>query len=231
VRYASPGLFETLARKLARFAEDNSKAAADARPHLPEALNDRAQDNWELLVAIAEVAGGEWPQKAREAALVLSGGAEPDDSARTQLLADIRSVFEEKECERITSEALVGALNGMPDRPWAECNHGKELTQNGLARRLKAGIRSKNVRIGGLVPKCYEASDFAESFARYLDPPFQPATSATSNKFNDVDENQTATRENVVADGKRENYNEINAVAVVADENPLPGEMDEDFVF
>jgi Protein of unknown function (DUF3631) len=119
LRYACPGLFETLARKLARFAKDTMEGVAGERPRLPEALNDRAQVSWELLIAIAEVAGGAWPQKAREAALALSGVAELNDSTRTQLLADIRAVFEEKECDRLTSEALVAALVAMPDRPWA----------------------------------------------------------------------------------------------------------------
>jgi Protein of unknown function (DUF3631) len=49
---------------------------AEARPTLPEELNDRAQDNWELLLAIADAAGGHWPQKARQAALALSGEKE-----------------------------------------------------------------------------------------------------------------------------------------------------------
>ena len=38
-----------------------------ARPEMPEQLNDRQQDICEPLLAIADLAGGEWPKKARDA--------------------------------------------------------------------------------------------------------------------------------------------------------------------
>ena len=52
-----------------------------ARPALPEALNDRAQDNWEPLLGIADLAGGDWPKAARDAALELSVDAETEASS------------------------------------------------------------------------------------------------------------------------------------------------------
>ena len=33
-------------------------------PQLPDQLNDRQQDIWEALLAIADAAGGEWPARA-----------------------------------------------------------------------------------------------------------------------------------------------------------------------
>lgn len=36
-----------------------------ASPHLPDELDDRAQDCWEPLLAIADLAGGGWPVRAR----------------------------------------------------------------------------------------------------------------------------------------------------------------------
>src|SRR5262249_48902232 len=42
-----------------------------ARPDLPPGLSDRQTDVWEPLLAIADLAGGDWPQRARQAALVL----------------------------------------------------------------------------------------------------------------------------------------------------------------
>jgi hypothetical protein len=38
----------------------------DAEPHLPEGLGDRAGDAWESLLAIADLAGGEWPARAAQ---------------------------------------------------------------------------------------------------------------------------------------------------------------------
>lgn len=90
LRYAEPGLFDVLAAKLARFAEDYREAVRRTRPDLPSNLNDRAQDNWEPLLAIADVAGGQWPKWGRSAALKLSGSASSTESLGAELLADIR---------------------------------------------------------------------------------------------------------------------------------------------
>ena len=63
LRYAESTLFGTLARKLARLAKDHGTRVQRARPSLPKALNDRAQDNWEPLFAISESVGGHWPEQ------------------------------------------------------------------------------------------------------------------------------------------------------------------------
>jgi putative DNA primase/helicase len=152
---------------------DNAAAVAAARPALPESLNDRQQDNWEPLLAIAAVAGGSWPERAREAATAASK-APAEESSQMQLLLDIRDVFEEKNregegCQEIFSEALVTALLEMQDRPWGECNKGKALTQNKLARMLKPyGVATKTLRNGYAKAKGYERKDFADAFNRYI---------------------------------------------------------------
>ena len=48
---------------------------AAARPDMPLGIEDRNADVWEPLLAIAEAAGGDWPQRAREAAIALVGAA------------------------------------------------------------------------------------------------------------------------------------------------------------
>ena len=58
-------------RFLARWAADNKERLVDADPLIPEALNDRAMDNWRPLLAIADAVGGTWPERARNAALLL----------------------------------------------------------------------------------------------------------------------------------------------------------------
>ena len=64
---------------------------------VPESLHDRAADNWELLLTIADRVGGEWPERARKAALALSGnGAAEDGSIGVTLLGDIKAIFERR---------------------------------------------------------------------------------------------------------------------------------------
>lgn len=170
LRYAEPGLFDDLAAKLARFAHDYSEDVRRARPALPESLNDRAQDNWEPLLAIAEVAGGVWTDLARKAALKLSGADNPSQSIGTELLMDIQEVFDAKRVTRITTADLITALCGDDEKPWITFNRGKPMNPRQLARKLDGyGIKSKNLKIGyGDVKKGFDSNQFEEAFSRYL---------------------------------------------------------------
>jgi hypothetical protein len=60
-----------LRQQCAQFVQDHRDAIISAKPAIPAALNDRAADIWEPLLAIADCAGGDWPALAREAALAL----------------------------------------------------------------------------------------------------------------------------------------------------------------
>ena len=136
---------DDLASKAARWAFDNMEQIQAADPKTPEGLFNRDADNWRPLLAIAEAAGGHWPEWAREAAaLCCQVEGEEDGTQIELLLGDIRDVFAEKqpndvtEADEITSAALVGRLVGMEGHPWAEMGKSrKPLTQNRLARMLK----------------------------------------------------------------------------------------------
>src|SRR5262249_54081591 len=73
--------------KLAQSLDPHLDHLRDLHPDLPDQLDDRAQDIWEPLLAIADLAGGDWPARARTAALELSTGEErEDDSLNVRLL-------------------------------------------------------------------------------------------------------------------------------------------------
>jgi hypothetical protein len=121
---------------------------------MPEALHDRAADNWRPLLAIVDLAGGDWPQKARAAAQSLSTqGSEQDDQSRgVVLLAGIRRVFDNrqkkggKDWDRISSSALVDGLVDLPDRPWLTWTRGRPITTHAVAklRRVSASSRTRS---------------------------------------------------------------------------------------
>jgi Protein of unknown function (DUF3631) len=170
LRYADETVFEALRRKLARFAEDNFEAIGASRPTLPDALNDRQQDNWETLLAVADLAGTGWSEIARAAALKLS--AEKDDamSMATELLTDVREIFVELGVDRIFSTRLVSALC-RDDRRWSSHYRGMPITSVQVARILKGyGIGSKSMRIGQDNAKGYTKDQFTEAWTRYLPP-------------------------------------------------------------
>lgn len=171
-RHADKKIFTDISSKLARFAADHSLQVRQARPTLPEALSDRAQDNWEPLLAIAECAGTESVQRATEAALKLSGPNVESVSTGNELLADIQRVFESKGVTKISTTDLIRELTAEEELPWATYNRGKEISPRQLSKQLSFyGIKSKTVRFGVSTPKGYEYSQFEDAFARYLSPP------------------------------------------------------------
>jgi hypothetical protein len=124
-------------RKFARWADDNAAALKEAKPAVPSGLNNRAAMNWTLLLAIAEAAGGEWPERAREAAKQLTRkGRLPSDGIK--LLDAIRTMFAKTGKTEITSEALVAELRKDPTAIWADYNHGGPITQRQIAFLLSA---------------------------------------------------------------------------------------------
>jgi Protein of unknown function (DUF3631) len=140
--------FATLRRQAARWAADNFEKLTDPDPQVPEALNDRAADNWRPLLAIADLAGGVWPELARKAALILSGDAQ-DGAIGIELLKDIRLAFGND--DEIRSIDLVAKLTADPERQWAEWKRGKPLTQKQLGSLLSDfRICSETVSIPGL---------------------------------------------------------------------------------
>jgi putative DNA primase/helicase len=161
--------FATLRRKAARWTADNFDKLSDPDPAIPEALNDRAADNWRPLLAIADIARGEWPIRARDAACILSGEGHDAASINVELLADIKKAF--GDTDAIASADLVAALVSDPERPWAEWGkNGKPITQNGLARLLRHfRITSQTVHLAGRADaKGYRRVWFEEHWAAYF---------------------------------------------------------------
>ncbi len=160
---------DNAARRCARWAADNMDTLREIDPKVPSELHDRAADNWRPLLAIAEEAGGEWPRRARSAALSLTP-REDEGSASVGLLADVCALFDDQpDPDRISSQDLCEALINLEERPWGEWRRGKPLTPNSLARLLKPfGIRSTKLRFGSVTRNGYTRADFTDAFSRYL---------------------------------------------------------------
>lgn len=141
----------------------------DARPHLPTELDDRAAEGWEALFAIADLAGGDWSSRARQAALELSAGvAEEEESRGVQLLRDIKAAFGDREV--MSTAAILEALNGMEEAPWGAWHQGEGLRPRDLGRLLRPyEIKSQTIRLSDSdTPKGYKRDAFEDSWRRYL---------------------------------------------------------------
>lgn len=171
LRHANRAVFQALTPKLARFAADYEDQVRSARPSLPEELSDREQDNWEPLLAIAICAGPDWVERATKTALQLHRTAQSNESTGSELLADIKEIFDLKKSIKISTVDLITALTNDEEKGWATYNRGKPLSPRQLAKQLSAyGIQPKTVRMSHGTPKGYSADQFDDAFARYLQP-------------------------------------------------------------
>lgn len=147
----------------------------------PPTIKDRDADIWEALLSVADVAGGQWPDLARSAAVALVAEAK-DGSAMSlgvMLLRDTRTVF--KSDQQLSTCSLIDRLLDLEESPWADLGD-RELDSRKLSSLLKPyGIRPVTLRIGNTTPKGYRRQDFADAWARYLPPILQnSATTATT---------------------------------------------------
>jgi Protein of unknown function (DUF3631)/Toprim-like len=224
-----------LRERLSAWVAQHTDTLADARPSLPDELGDRAQDVWEPLLAIADMAGGTWPERARAAAVELSTGKPADDdSIGVRLLSDIRRCFDERGADRLTTAELLGALCADDEAPWGDW-YGKPLSARTLAKLLKPyHVRPSSVKMpDGSTPKGYLREWLEDAFHRYLQPlSATAATLAQPSQKQDVSHPQphrsVADRESAA---NPHGYAEVAEVADrsggKAENAPLPG-FDED---
>jgi hypothetical protein len=143
-----------LRKRLRAWADDHFDELAAARPQMPEGVRDRRAECWEAMLAVAEAAGGDWPERARQACSHFEFGTDPDDerlSVGVRLLRDIEAKFRTR--DRIHSADIVAELIADPDSEWAHLS-GKPLDQRRLATELKRyGVEPGDIRIGDAVRK------------------------------------------------------------------------------
>jgi len=136
-----------------------------AAPTMP--VEDRAADTWEPMIALADLAGGIWPDLVRDAALTLTEvrDANAKGSIQTRLLADCRNVF--ADADALTTAELLTRLKADPEAPWATYGHNG-LTPMRLGNLLREfDITSRNLRLPSGQAKGYERESFADAWARY----------------------------------------------------------------
>jgi hypothetical protein len=164
--------------RLAAWAEQIRESVLGAWPDMPDGVADRPADVWEPLLAIADAAGGDWPERAREACVTLVKASRANDkgSLGVRLLTDLRDHVMVG-IDRLPTVAILDRLNALDDAPWADLG-GKPLDNRRLSRMLaeymtadNEPITSRNIKAAGSVLKGYYAADLADAWARYCPPP------------------------------------------------------------
>ena len=154
--------FKELGSKLLRWCLDNSVAIENSEPTLPGHLINRKADLWEPLFAIAEVAGGSFPQ--RLARIVNEQPPERDESTAASLLRDIRRIHDSGCFNEtgIRSEQLAEELARLIDsdnyRPWARF-HARKGFHDEDDTRIKGRDLNSLLKPYGISTKTYRLHD------------------------------------------------------------------------
>jgi hypothetical protein len=145
---------------------------ADHRPEMPDGITDRAADVWESLLTVADAAGGDWPGRARAAAVALVALLREDGggSLGVRLLTDLKAVWDGT--EGMHTERILELLNALDEAPWGDLK-GKPLDSRRLARMLaKYGVKPADVRavVAGVEKnrKGYRRADLHDPWRRYV---------------------------------------------------------------
>jgi len=173
---------EAIGTQLAVWARSVFDDAVTARPEMPEGVEDRQADVWEPLLAVADLAGGEWPALAREAAVALvKANRETPPSLQLRLLRDLRLVFFQnlQEAARarpkgLITETVLDALYELEDAPWKTINKGELFTSIELAKHMfDYGVEPEQLRpYAGINTqrRGYPLGPLADVWRRYLPP-------------------------------------------------------------
>jgi hypothetical protein len=164
---------------LAAWVDSVADQLATAAPEMPEGVTDRAAEIWEPLLAVADAAGGHWPDTARAACQhFVSHASTSSSSIGTRLLADLRSLFTARQADRLPTAEILAALTEMEEAPWADL-YGKPLDARRLARELsRYGVEPGVYKDAGKTTRGYQTTGetgLADAWRRYL-PQASPET-------------------------------------------------------
>src|SRR6185437_14038841 len=165
--------FRSLQCKAIRWAADHEEELRCAEPQFPTAIANRSADNWRPLLAIADLAGASWPERARSAALTLQTDNEDEWSSSETLLWDLRSIFACAGNVHLQTLSILVDLRAMEERSWAHYNGvARPINAYDLASILRPyGIRPVKIRFANGSYQGYRYDQtLIEVFNRYAPP-------------------------------------------------------------
>ncbi len=179
---------QPLREQLAAWIDSTGTQLGDAQPTMPDGVTDRSAEIWEPLLAIADTAGGHWPNTARNACrhFVLNSGPQITSSG-VRMLADLRDLFTRHRTDRLPTKTILGELLDLDEAPWCDI-HGKPLDARRLSRELgRYGARPVTFETNEGSTKGYVTygttgrqaqTGLSDAWARYL-----PAALGNPDKF------------------------------------------------
>jgi putative DNA primase/helicase len=164
-----------IGRQLTRWAAD-LKGLPD--PDIPADLFNRVEDRWFILFQIAALAGGDWTERCRKAALADLAREEANDAdggLEGDLLADVWEVFHAGGKVRISTKDICADLIALSEAPWTTANHGQPVNEYYLKAHLRdflpdnaEDIAPRRWREGAIKARGFHQLHLEDAFGRYL---------------------------------------------------------------
>jgi uncharacterized protein DUF3631 len=178
--------FIVLRRKLLRWSLDSMAVLDNANPEMPEGFFSRLRENYHLPFAIADLAGGDWPKKARTAATRLAH-EHNTPSLGKRLLAILFDLTIKHRTTLFTSAQLEQLVPAESDE-FANYQNGRPVNKYQIATLLRpyCNIRPKDIhpRGGKTSDRGYNTTwpEFARVFRHYLGKTLPAGRSVVRNK-------------------------------------------------
>lgn len=173
-REVANGTTHALRTALEEWAPGARLALTGRYPTMPDALDDRAQDSYEILIALADFAGDSWGSSAREALVSLrTENVIERESHGVRLLKDLRLFATQlARMERIATVDLLSWLYREGEQPWEEWWGGSDSKK--AARRLalslgEYGLKPGQFKEDGEKKRGYEVGAILEALERYTE--------------------------------------------------------------
>lgn len=146
---------------LREWSDDAETDLRMANPELP--VQDRDADVWEPLIAIGDLAGAEWAERARKACRTLTNDSATVETPAVRLLRTIRQAFGEQ--QTIFTSTLLDALNDHPDNPFPNL---RPKTLGHILREFD--VSPTTVRVPGSEDpaKGYRRADFEKPWKEHV---------------------------------------------------------------
>jgi hypothetical protein len=127
--------------QLTTWARRNLRAILAARPEMPTGIEMRLREVCHPLFAVADVAGGRWPEAVRDAARQLLLGEFNDSesgelSMFERLLTDLRTVYG-PDAGKMSTHDIVDGLYELPGDTWGKLWPNKNKAPKELAAMLR----------------------------------------------------------------------------------------------
>ena len=167
-----------LGERLGEWTRAHMDDLREAEPDMP--VEDRAADTWEPLIAVADLAGGDWPARARlRRARAHRRGRHRHHARRPA--ARPTSATSSATGTRCTARRSSTRSTSIPEAPWGDY-FGRPMNARDMAKLLKPyGVSSADVKVDGVNRKGYRREHLHDPWTRYLPPAAGgSATSATS---------------------------------------------------